>query len=222
MVIILLALSLLFLPIHADADSFTLDSGHFSQNVNSGFAFFDFAGPGITGQGAGIGVVFTNVLFPFNDASSIDAPGGAFLTYTGSLSEGGTFNLNGKQVNVSVAANSYAFTVEGFGQVPQTPTSPLEVQFPALFDGTLTIENQTSPISLTTHTITGLGVATLKFLRYDCSSAPSLCGKYRFNSYDVAFGVVPEPSTLSLCGAGLLVFLLFQGIRKLRAHRSHS
>jgi hypothetical protein len=74
---------------------------------------------------------------------------------------------------------------------------------------------------LTTHTITGLGVATLKFLRYDCSSDPSLCGKYRFNSYDVAFGVVPEPSTRSLWGAGLLVLLLLHGIRKLRSGRSH-
>ena len=50
MVLMLLAMSLLCVPVHAAADSFTLDSGHFSQNVNSGFAVFDFAGPGMTGR----------------------------------------------------------------------------------------------------------------------------------------------------------------------------
>ena len=216
MLIICLAVSLLVVPLHADADSFTLDAGHFSQNVNSGFAFFDFAGPAITGQGAGIGVVFTNFLAPFNGASSIDAPAGASFTYSGSLSEGGIFNLDGKQVNVSIAANFYNFTVNGFGQVPPTPASPVDVQFPALFNGSLTIENQMPPFNLTTHTITGAGLATLHFLRYDCSPDPSLCGTYRFNSYDVSFGLVPEPSTLSLWGAGLLVLLLFQAIRRFR------
>ena len=213
---IVLALSLLCVPPDADADSFTLDSGHFSQNVNSGFAFFDFAGPGITGQGAGIGVAFTNFLAPFNGASSIDAPAGALFTYSGSLSEGGTFTIDGKQVSVSVVANFYDFTVNGIGQVPPTPASPLDVQFPALFNGTLTIGNQMPPFNLTTHTITGAGLATLHFLRADCSSAPSLCGTYRFNSYDVAFGVVPEPSTLSLWGIGLLVLLLIQAVRRFR------